>query len=185
MRVVSKTDFAKLAKVGKSTVSNNIKRGKLPSVGGGIDLDDKDVEEYLAAKGIRVEEEPKPEKRTRMRVAKPPHDIEDQDPEVLEDKERLARRKLAEQIRDLELKNALKEGRLVSREIMVSGVWNPLETFLIRILSDGAKTISNTVTPIIKSGGTREEVEIAVRKELTSFIVPLKASIQSALKLNV
>ena len=183
MRVVSKTDFAKLAKVGKSTVSNNIKRGKLPSVGGGIDLDDKDVEEYLAAKGIRVEEEPKPEKRTRMRVAKPPPDVEDQDPGVLEDKERLARRKLAEQVRDLELKNALNEGRLVSREIMVSGVWNPLETFLVRILSDGAKTIASTVRPLAISGGTREEIEVAVRAELTSFIIPLKESIQKALKI--
>jgi phage terminase Nu1 subunit (DNA packaging protein) len=185
MRVVSKTDFAKLAKVGKSTVSNHIRRGKLPSVGGGIDLDDHGVQEYLAAKGIRVEDEPKPEnrRRSRMRVAKPPLDVEDQDPEILEDKERLARRKLAEQIRDLELKNALKEGRLVSREIMVSGVWNPLETFLVRILSDGAKTIASTVRPMAMSGATREEIEVAVRAELTSFIIPLKESIQKALKI--
>jgi hypothetical protein len=185
MRVVSKTDFAKLAKVGKSTVSNHIRRGKLPSVGGGIDLEDQGVEEYLAAKGIRVDEQPKPEKRARIRVAKPPPGVEDQDPDILEDKERLARRKLAEQVRDLELKNAMKEGRLVAREVMVSGVWNPLETFLVRIQTDGAKTISKTVTLIVKSGGTREDVEIAIKKELTSFIVPLKESMQNAMKIDV
>ena len=191
-RIVSKADFARLAKVRPSAVSNMVKRGTIPSSDGGIDLSDPSVEEYLAAKGINVSidvdttrnpppNHPRPPRPPKKR---PSHrDDDEEEYQVLEDKERLARRKLAEQVRDLELKNALKEGRLVAREVMVAGVWNPLETFLTRILSDGAKTIASTVHPLAMSGGTREEIEVAVRSELTSFIVPLKESIQEALKI--
>lgn len=170
MGVISKKDFADLAKISQSTVSNRIRRGVLPSTGGGIDISDQRVIDYLASRGIRTE----------------PHVIPPETVEAafLEDKEALTRKKLAAQIQELELKNAIKEGRLVAREVMINGVWNPLETFLVRILSDGAKTMSKTVYPIVKSGGTREEVEVAIRQELTSFIVPLKESIQKALKLE-
>lgn len=170
MGVISKKDFADLAKISQSTVSNRIRRGVLPSSGGGIDISDQRVIDYLASRGIRTE----------------PHVISPETVEAafLEDKEALTRKKLAAQIQELELKNAIKEGRLVAREVMINGVWNPLETFLVRILSDGAKTMSKTVYPIVKSGGTREEVEVAIRQELTSFIVPLKESIQKALKLE-
>ena len=174
MGVISKKDFAELAKISQSTVSNRIRRGVLPESGGGIDISDQKVIEYLASRGIRVE----PGKEPPLRAPPPV------DPEPLETKEALTVKKLAAQIQEIELKNAMKEGRLVAREVMVSGVWNPLETFLVRILSDGAKTMSKTVYPIVKSDGTREEVEVAIRRELTSFIIPLKESIQKALKLE-
>lgn len=183
MAVVSKKDFAELARIGKSALSNLIRRKRLPVSGGGIDLEDTDVQEYLASKGIRVEPPPKKPVKAQNGVAYyPPPDP--MDATGLQDKETLSRKKLAAQTQQIDLKNAQIEERLVSRKVMLRGVWNPLETFLVRILSDGAKTISKTGHPLVKSGGTREELEIAVRAELTSFIVPLKESIQKALKLE-
>ena len=107
----------------------------------------------------------------------------------------LKRRKLAAQAQQLELKNAQIEGRLVAREVMVRGVWNPLDTFLVRLLTDGAKTITSTAYALVRSsleaeargeeGVPREQVEVAVRKELSSLAKPLKRDIKKALFENV
>jgi len=182
MAIVSKKDFAELTKTTPANISYRIKMGRLPTKDGGIDLNNPTVKEYLASRGIEFTAPPKAPARKRVRAtdAEP----ETVDPTSLEEKNILERKKLAAQIHDLELKNAVKEGRLVAREVMIRGVWNPLETFLVRILTDGAKTMAATVHPLVKSNGTKEEVELAIRQELTSFIIPLKESIQKALKLE-
>jgi hypothetical protein len=184
MGVVSKRDFAELAGISPSAVSKLIARGRLPVSGGGIDTDDNDVQSYLAKKGINPGAKPKKTKRPSRKGRGRPTPPDDVDISGLVDKDTLTRRKLAAQAQQIELKNAQIEGRLVAREVMIRGVWNPLETFLVRILTDGAKTMASTVYPLAKSGGTREEIEVAIRSELTSFIGPLKDSIQRALKLQ-
>ena len=190
MSIVSKSDFAEIAQVGKSAVSNLIRKGKLPTVDGGIDLGDLVVQAYLVSKNIRVDARPgRKAAKKKTNPARLPPKTKDWDRELIDltsiaDKTVLERKKLAAQTQQLELKNAQIEGRLVAREVMIRGVWNPLETFLVRILSDGAKTMAASIHPLVKSGGTREEVEVAIRSELTSFIVPLKESIKKALKLE-
>jgi hypothetical protein len=96
----------------------------------------------------------------------------------------LEMKKLAADAQYRELKNAQMEGQLVAREAMLRGVWGPLETFLVRLLSDGAKTIAARVYPIGRAGGTIEDAEIEVRQQLTSMIRPLKDKIRRALKIQ-
>jgi len=201
MNLVSKKDFAELAGISKPAVSKMVRIGKIPVTDDGkINIDDTVCREYLKTKGANLDTEKKkpesPGNRAAMfaRRKKQGKSIDlKSEPDkrkkgkTLSDvmsRRDLEMQKLAAQAQNLELKNAQIEGRLVSREAMVRGVWNPLETFLVRILTDGVKTMASTVHPLVKSDGTREEVELALRSELTSFIQPLKESIQKALKLD-
>jgi len=180
MKLVSKKDFAELAGVSRPAISKAVRQGRIPvTADGAIDADAKECKAYLSAKSKRVKAKAK-----RPRPKKKPTAPKVDEVASAADRLTLERRKLAAQTQQIELKNAQIEGRLVAREVMISGVWNPLETFLVRILTDGAKTMAATVHPLVKSDGTREEVEVALRQELTSFIVPLKESIQRALKLD-
>jgi phage terminase Nu1 subunit (DNA packaging protein) len=206
---VSKKDFADLAGVSKAAVSKAIRENRIPVLPDGtIDADAPECGAYIAAKKERSKTK-KPGKakkkpglkkksapRGRPSVDRPPFPLPDEDDiSSAMDKLALERRKLAAQAQQLELKNAQIEGRLVAREIMIRGVWNPLETFLVRLLTDGSKTVTSTAFSLIRSGleaeergekgVAREEVEVAIREEISSLVKPLKRDIKRALFKNV
>lgn len=195
MKIVTQKEFAELAGVSPPAVSKAIKAGKIPVTDRRrIDVEDEKCVEYLASKGVNLsaqEPEQKPNRkisvgRSAMFSKRDRQDDDDDDAGSFAPSRRdLEMKKLAADAQFRELKNAQMEGRLVARDVMIQGVWNPIETFLVRILSDGAKTIAATVHPLVLSDGTKEEVEVAIRQELTSFIVPLKEAIQKALKINL
>jgi hypothetical protein len=174
-------------------VSNWISRGKIQLLRDGtIDADSDECRALLAKKSKRATKPAPPRKAKRSKPKPPPMSVDDNnDISGATGKLSLERRKLAAQAQQLELKNAQIEGRLVSREVMVRCVWNPLETFLVRLLTDGAKTITNTAYALIRSGldaeargekgVPREEVEVAVRNELSSLVKPLKRDIKKAI----
>lgn len=168
--IVTQKEFAEMVGVSKQAIGKLIRKGNIPvDDRRRIDTEDEICQRYLKKKAAAPGFKPR---------TPPPED------DLPPDRTQLELRKLAADAQYRELKNAQMEGRLVAREAVISGVWNPIETFLVRILSDGAKTISKTVFHLVKSNGTREEVELAIRDELTSFIVPMKESIQKALKLK-
>jgi phage terminase Nu1 subunit (DNA packaging protein) len=200
MRIVTQKEFSELAGVSPPAISKLIRTGKIPvTEKKRIDLEAPECVAYLESKGVaaadigsgQAEEPPKSGRAAMMAkrrnspggasskkaAVKKGTTISD----VMRRRD-VEMRKLIADAEYRELKSAEMRGRLVARKVMINGVWKPLETFLVRILSDGAKTISKTVFSLVKSGGTREEVEVAIRQELTSFIVPLKESIQKALK---
>lgn len=205
--IVTQKEFAEMAGVSPPAISKLIRHGKIPvTERKRIDIDAPECVAYLKSKGAADREpapaakESQPEEPTTGRAAmmakrkKSPGGAPSKKtggkpgkPGVTKSdvmsRRDLEMQKLASEVQYRELKNAQMEGRLVAREVMIAGVWNPLETFLVRILSDGAKTMSKAIVPIVKSGGSREEVEVAIRQELTSFILPLKESIQRALKI--
>jgi hypothetical protein len=205
MGCVSKKDFSDLAGVSKAAVSKAIRENRIPVLPDGtIDASAPECASYIAAKKERsktkkpgkAREKPGPKKKSAPRgrpsIDRPPFPIPDEDDiSSAMDKLALERRKLAAQAQQLELKNAQIERRLVAREIMISGVWNPLETFLVRLLTDGAKTITSTAFSLIRSGleaeargedgVTRENVEVAIREEISSIVKPLKRDIKRAL----
>lgn len=192
MKIVTQKEFAELAGVSPPAVSKAIKAGKIPVTDRRrIDVEDEKCVEYLASKGVNLsapEHEQKPARkilvgRSAMFSQRERQD-DDDNGSFAPSRRDLEMKKLAADAQFRELKNAQMESRLVAREAIVRGVWNPLETFLVRILTDGAKTMAATVHPLVKSDGTREEVEVALRQELTSFIVPLKEAIQKTLKLD-
>jgi hypothetical protein len=202
---VSKKDFADLAGVSKAAVSKAIRENRIPVLPDGtIDAEAPECGAYIAAKKERskkkkpskAKKKPGPKKKSAPRgrpsIDRPPFPLPSEDDiSSAMDKLVLERRKLAAQAQQLELKNAQIEGRLVAREIMIRGVWNPLETFLVRLLTDGAKTITSTAFSLVRSGleaeergekgVAREEVEVAIREEISSLVKPLKRDIKRAL----
>lgn len=180
-RYLKKKEFADLAGVSQPAISKLIRKGSIPVTSGKkIDIEDLTVKAYLKTKGIDLSA-PKPKPPNR-----PPPANQGGRPRSpgRDERDNLELKKLAADTQFREVRTAQMEGRLVAREAMVSGVWNPLETFLTRLLSDGAKTIAAKVYPIGRSGGTVEEAESEVKKQMTTLIGPLRRSIQRALKLE-
>lgn len=208
--IVTQKEFAEMAGVSPPAISKLIRHGKIPvTERKRIDIEAPECVSYLKSKGVAADVESAPAATSKESQSKEPTTgraammakrrkstggapskkmvgkpgkpgVTKSDVMSRRD---LEMQKLASEVQYRELKNAQMEGRLVAREVMIAGVWNPLETFLVRILSDGAKTMSKAIVPIVKSGGSREEVEVAIRQELTSFILPLKESIQRSLKI--
>ena len=162
--------------VSRQAISWQIKAGKLPVSKGKIDTDNPAVAEYIAVKSAPTAVVDRHE---------PSSSVAEDDGINGMSKQYWDTRRAAADARYKELKNATEEGRLVAREVMIRGVWNPLETFLVRILTDGAKTVAATIYPLVLAGATKEETEISVRKELESFVKPLKDTIKRAVKPDV
>lgn len=199
MRPITKTDLSKLASVSQAAVSKAVREGRVVALSDGtIDADSPECQAYILAKTKQKQRKAKGKTKRKTRkapakkeplVSSPPAlpPLDDSDNEIVlsaMNKLDLERRKLAAQTHQIELKNAQIEGTLVSMNLMQIAVWGPLETFLIRIQTDGAKTMSSTFFNIVKSGGTREEVEVAIQEELSTFILPLKNAMVEALLIN-
>lgn len=196
MGLISKQDFAKMAGVGKSTVSKLISRGAISDVGGKIDLECDKVKTYLdfrrqksAASGKASKRKPaKPKKKTvRSDAAGMASDAlgrEVDDDELKSNalkKVELEVKKLGEQARNLELKNAKEEHRLYSAKAVKEGVIDTIETCFQRMLNDGSKTIAAKLHPMILGGGTVEEAAIEIRKRQTAFIRVAKSAMNKAI----
>lgn len=86
-----------------------------------------------------------------------------------------------EQIEAARMKHAAIRGELVSKLLVQKGVMEPINTFLIRILTDGAKTMSNRIGAKVRAGATDAEVELEIRKQIERFLKPMKAKIKKAI----
>jgi len=203
----TKAELAQLAGVSKPAISKMVRQGKIPvEEDGRIDLEHPDCVEYLIRHTDGAAK--KPTKKPRKRPGKVPSQdrraalaarrLSGGGPSVKQDKTKDGRgvsatisdvasrreiemKKLAADLQFRELKNAQMEGRLVAREAMIRGVWNPIETFLVRLLSDGAKSLTARVYPYGKAGEPIEDAEQAARAQLSSFVEPLRRTIKRAL----
>lgn len=182
MTVLTQKAFAELVGKSPQSLSRDVRTGKLPvNNQRRVDTDDAGVAEYLKKRRVKLppaSPASEPDKKRPGRKPSRPRALDEQSRADLE------KRKLVADAQYRELKNAQMEGRLVAREAMIRGVWNPLETFLTRLLADGAKTIAARVYPIGKAGGGIEEAEVEARKQLSTLIKPLIRSIKRALKLS-
>ena len=197
---ITKAELAQIAGVSKPAISKMVRQGKLP-VGedGRIDMEHPDCIEYLE-RHQRAPEKPKNKKPSKPKTsdrraalaARRSSGGEKQTPSPgrgvsatisdVASRRDIEMKKLAADLQYRELKNAQMEGRLVAREAMIRGVWNPLETFLVRLLSDGAKSITARVYPVGKAGEPIEDAEQAARAQLSSFVEPLRRTIKRALE---
>jgi hypothetical protein len=87
-----------------------------------------------------------------------------------------------EAIEEKRLKNAEKKGQLVNRELVKRGIIEPIDSMHIKLLTDGAKTLSRRVTTMHDSGETVETIEKFIAEHITSFIRPVKSKVARALK---
>ena len=87
-----------------------------------------------------------------------------------------------EEIHERRLKSATKEGELVSRELVQKGIIDVFNTAHLRLLTDGAKTLSVGVISKHASGANEVEIELYVAEIIGSFIRPVKKQIARTLR---
>lgn len=90
--------------------------------------------------------------------------------------------KAIEDINEKRLKNAETEGKLVARALIKVGIIEPFDAAHIKLLTDGAKTITRRVTAMHDAKRDLDEIEKFVKDQITSFIRPVKAKVARALR---
>lgn len=85
-------------------------------------------------------------------------------------------------INEKRLKNSRVEGLLVSRKLVKSGVVDVIDAAFVRLLTDGAKTISASAHAITGAGGSVADVRKMVDDQISSFIKPVKFKMQRTLR---
>ncbi len=89
---------------------------------------------------------------------------------------------MIEAIDEKRLKNAATEGRLVSRALVKTGVFGPMDATFRQLLTDGAKTIAARLVAMHSSGREPKELEKFVAEQITSYIRLMKMKITRALR---
>jgi hypothetical protein len=83
-----------------------------------------------------------------------------------------------ETINERRIKNAKAQGELVSRDLMKTGVIDPIDTALTKLLTDGARTISRRATAMHDANRDLQDIEAFIKDQISSFIRPMKAKIK-------
>jgi hypothetical protein len=94
----------------------------------------------------------------------------------------LAARKRISDIREKDLKNDERSGRLIPRELVRTHVFSHIEQSTRRLLQDAATTIARRVYAAAKAGLPVEEAENTVREIIGSQLRPVKASAARVLR---
>lgn len=94
----------------------------------------------------------------------------------------LAATKRIEDIKAKRLQNAKIEGELINRKLVEIGVIDVFNSAHLRLMSDGAKTISNGVISKHMSGVDIPEIEVYITGVIGSFIKPIKNKIERSLR---
>ena len=211
--LVSKAEFARLSGVSAASITKAVKSSLVPAmVGKRIDANHEAAAQYLAEKGIKLQQAPPPprvvtgteakrltkksESMANINQGQMIHEVPDDiqafaDMSVREVVQRfgtdvafldwLKATKAIEDINEKRLKNAATKGSLVSRELVKLGIIDPIDAAHIKLLTDGAKTITRRVTAMHDSGRNLDEIEKFVKNQMTSFIRPVKAKVKRAL----
>lgn len=94
----------------------------------------------------------------------------------------LAARKRISDIREKDLKNDERSGRLIPRELVRTHVFSHIEVANRRLLRDAAVTIARRVYAAAKSGAPVEDAEQEVRDILTQQLRPVKETATRVLR---
>lgn len=87
-----------------------------------------------------------------------------------------------EMVNEKRIKNAQNQGRLVSRQLVETGVIDVINAAHLRLMVDGAKTITAAVLSKHQAGISEQDIEAYVSDTVGSFIRPIKAKVQRNLK---
>jgi hypothetical protein len=87
-----------------------------------------------------------------------------------------------EAINEKRLKNAQTKGELVSRHLVKIAIIEPIESAHIKLMTDGAKTIARRAAAMAQAGKPVAEIETFAIDQISSFIKPVKAKIDRALR---
>ncbi len=83
--------------------------------------------------------------------------------------------KLIEDINEKRLKNKKTMGELVSRDLIKTGIIDPINKMADLLLTDGAKTMARRTTEMNSAGRTLEEIEKFIVDQISSHIKQIKS----------
>jgi hypothetical protein len=84
-------------------------------------------------------------------------------------KQELEVERIKQQVIHLRLKNQMASEALVSKDLVVKYIFQPVSTAHMRILTDGVRSMAAQIVPMVQSGASLEEVEKHMRKSLGNF----------------
>lgn len=85
-------------------------------------------------------------------------------------------------INEKNLKNAILEGKLVSRESVEKNFFDVVNSAHLKLMTDGAKNIAGTIKSKILSGASDVEVEEKIIDIIGTFIRPIKPKMKKAIE---
>jgi len=85
-------------------------------------------------------------------------------------------------VRKQELELEQKAGKLVDRELVATGVFEPLDSAFRRMLADVPQTVATQAVARVGAGAGVKEIEVLVRDQLESQIAPAKAKVVRTLE---
>ena len=90
--------------------------------------------------------------------------------------------KAIEDIQEKRLKNEQAQGNLVNRDLIRTGIIEPLNTAHVKMMTDGAKAISVRVPAMAAAGEETVDIERYISGVISSFIKPVAAKVERAIK---
>lgn len=95
---------------------------------------------------------------------------------------RLTFRKRKAEAEKLEIANAARKGELVSRELVSTHVFGPLEELAQRLLRDHPKNTASQAFELLRAGGTVEDVEKLIRTDASMHLGAARDKVVRALR---
>ena len=90
--------------------------------------------------------------------------------------------KAIEDIQEKRLKNEQAQGNLVNRDLIRTGIIEPLNTAHVKMMTDGAKAISVRVPAMAAAGEETVDIERYISGVISSFIKPVAPKVERAIK---
>ena len=90
--------------------------------------------------------------------------------------------KAIEDIQEKRLKNEQAQGNLVNRDLIRTGIIEPLNTAHVKMMTDGAKAISVRVPAMAAAGEETVDIERYISGVISSFIKPVAAKVERVIK---
>jgi hypothetical protein len=77
-------------------------------------------------------------------------------------------------INEKRIKNAVMTGKLVSRDLVKKGIYDPVNSAHTRLLTDGSKTIAKRVVAKHEAGANIQELEVFVSEQIATHFKAMK-----------
>ena len=161
--ILSVIKFAEQCGVSRQAIYKAIKNGAITTTPDGkINTETRDALEYSAERT-----------KNDVQISADPVSIKDKRSYDMERSKQGAIR--------LALQNQKMKGALIARADVERFIINPINTAHTRALTDGARSISALVQPMVMGGATVEEVEGVIKKQLSSFFHAAKVAAEDLL----
>jgi hypothetical protein len=82
------------------------------------------------------------------------------------------------------IENAQKEGTLINRDVVLRGVVQPIDNAFRKLMTDFARQVARKVGPMAMAGRATEEIEMAVRDQMSDHLVKVKTSIEQSMDIK-